>query len=91
MLSEDVKEKGFVLLCCGRPLGDCTVKTVDEARGALACRASLADAGALTGGAAAVPDAIWRSMSSDSDELSLCYLSLLVPLLGQPLSLFRCL
>ena len=73
MLSEDVKEKGFVLLCCGRPLGDCTVKTVDEARGALACRASLADAGALTGGAAAVPDAIWRSMSSDSDELSLCY------------------
>lgn len=32
MLSDDVQEKGFVLLCCGRPVGDCVVKTVPEVR-----------------------------------------------------------
>ena len=32
MLSDDVREAGFVLLCCGRPVGDCTVKTVPEVR-----------------------------------------------------------
>ena len=32
MLSDDVKDEGFVLLCCSLPLGDCTVRTVDEAR-----------------------------------------------------------
>jgi hypothetical protein len=32
MLSSDVADKGFVLLCCGRPESDCSVMTVDEAR-----------------------------------------------------------
>ena len=32
MLSDDVREAGFVLLCCGRPVGDCTLKTVPEVR-----------------------------------------------------------
>ena len=32
MLSDDVAEQGFVLLCCGRPESDCAVRTVDEAR-----------------------------------------------------------
>lgn len=32
MLSEDVKEQGFVLLCCSEPVGDCTVRTCDEVR-----------------------------------------------------------
>jgi hypothetical protein len=37
MLSADVADKGFVLLCCGRPESDCSVKTVDEARRTRAC------------------------------------------------------
>ena len=32
MLSSDVADKGFVLLCCGRPESDCSVATVDEVR-----------------------------------------------------------
>ena len=32
MLSADVADKGFVLLCCGRPESDCSIKTVDEVR-----------------------------------------------------------
>jgi hypothetical protein len=32
MLSDDVAAQGFVLLCCGRPESDCSVRTVDEAR-----------------------------------------------------------
>ncbi len=37
MLSDDVAEQGFVLLCCGKPESDCAVRTVDEARAHAAC------------------------------------------------------
>ena len=30
MLSEDVKDKGYALLCVSYPQGDCTIQTIDE-------------------------------------------------------------
>ncbi len=32
MLSEDVKEKGYALLCVSYPRSDCTIQTIEEAR-----------------------------------------------------------
>jgi len=32
MLSDDVQEQGYVLVCASRPLSDCLVKTVPEVR-----------------------------------------------------------
>ncbi len=30
MLSEDVKAKGYALLCVSYPQGDCTIQTIEE-------------------------------------------------------------
>ena len=32
MLSEDVKAKGYALLCVSYPQGDCTIQTIEEVR-----------------------------------------------------------
>ena len=34
MLSEDVKAKGYALLCVSYPQGDCTIQTIEEVRSA---------------------------------------------------------
>jgi hypothetical protein len=48
MLSDDVAEQGFVLLCCGKPESDCAVRTVDEARAHAACVGACGHAAGLT-------------------------------------------
>lgn len=68
MLSDDVKEMGFVLLCCSLPMGDCEVRTVDEEVRALAGRPADGLLPSLpppaTSGASRLPDALGRSLST---------------------------
>ena len=97
MLSSDVADKGFVLLCCGRPESDCSVKTVDEARRRLRARThARLDSRAFSfsaraGGAAVAADAQRRAVGVSRGFAAepFCVGPLITKSLGGPRSIVR--